>query len=150
MNFVFNTPSLLYYEAILLFNLYILSTILFAWRWPCEAKISRTYIYVRTLNLYIDFIFSFFVLVCKLLFNGTYHFIIKRKSFTFQVVLKFWNQKLIRWCWIRKIERIINQFKTNLIFFLRRNQHLVSRKIVLQKENTFGKFFAALFYNFLT
>ena len=72
----------------------------------------------------------------KVLYSGN-DGIITLIPFSSKMFFQVWEQKIIRWCQIRRIWRVINQFKASIIHSGHCNQRLVSRSIVLMKQDTF-------------
>ena len=57
-----------------------------------------------------------------------------------------WEQKIVRWCQIRRIWRVINQFKSSHAQQPYCNLRLVCRSIVMVKQDSFHQF-SRLFWN---
>ena len=81
------------------------------------------------------------ILILKKVLNCRYDLIIDLILLPSQVFFSCWgNRKIVRWCQIRRIWRVINQFKPTVKHNSHCNHRFVCRSIVLVKQVSFHQF----------
>ena len=81
-----------------------------------------------------------FILILKKVLNCRYDLIIGPILLPIQEIFHVGEQKIVRWCQIRKIWRVINQFKATVTHSSHCNHILVCRSIVLVKQDSLRQF----------